>query len=840
MGVWEGARFPQPLVPVPLVAHVVVPLPLDQAFTYRIPSEWVQEARVGCRVVVPFGPRHLTGMIVERGTATNEEAESLKAILDVLDEQPAFTEDMLGLTKWIAEYYVCSWGEVVKAALPSGVEVESQKRIIRTGEADNGWTDHATAHAILRYLDSEPDVRLAALRKAVPAVSTPLLRKLESDGLVRVETTLRKPKVRVKREKHVRLAPAFRTDSASQDLQTQLRGAKQIALVSYLAEQAADDGLVRQAELLKQVQATSSTVTSLIKLGIIEVVEQEVFRSPLGDLSANLYSPPGHKPHPAQQNANERIRAAIAAKRFETFLLHGVTGSGKTEVYIQALKHVVAKGKTGIVLVPEIALTPQTVKRFRSHFGDRIAVLHSRMSLGERYDAWRALRNGQFAIAIGPRSAVLAPLANLGLIVVDEEHESSYKQFDPAPRYHARDVAVMRAHRAKAICILGSATPSLETYVNARRGKYTLLSMPERVPVPGRKAASLPKITVVDLALEKKKHQLEGAISKPLRAAIQERLDRKEQVILLQNRRGYAPVLECQSCGFSPTCYDCSVTLTYHKPHRNLRCHYCGRTQKVPYACPKCGSKDWAMLGTGTQRVEEELDSLYPNATIIRMDMDTTSRKNAHHKLLDQFGRGDADILLGTQMVAKGLDFGRVTLVGVINADTGMLLPDFRAEERTFQLLTQVAGRAGRSSLPGEVIVQTRNPKSTAIRYAVEHDYLGFIEAILPDRQLFGYPPLGRLVGVEFRGPNEHSTDTVAKRWTAILRQHLSDVEVLGPEPAFVGRVKRLFRFHTLIKAPRTYTPQRLQQALRATNQAFGKPPKGYRIAIDIDPIGLF
>lgn len=826
---------------VPLTVHVVVPLPIDQTYTYLIPQDWHVAAQVGCRVLVPFGPRQLTGMIVARGTATEEETEKLKPLLDVLDEQPAFTDRMLQLTRWIADYYVCSWGEVIKAALPSGIDVESQQRIIRTSDTLNGWSNHATARAILRYLDSEPDVRLAALRKAITGVSTPLLRKLEADGLVRIETTLTKPKVRVKREKHVRLAPAFRTEASLHDLTSQLRGSKQIALLEGLAAHGfAEDVLVRQADLLKQAAAPSSTLTSLAKRGIVEVVDQEVFRSPLGDLSANLYSPAGHAPHKAQQKAIDRIGAAIADERFETFLLHGVTGSGKTEVYIQALKRVVARGKTGIVLVPEIALTPQTVKRFRSHFGDRIAVLHSRMSMGERYDAWRALRNGQFAIAIGPRSAVLAPLSNLGIIVVDEEHESSYKQFDPAPRYHARDVAVMRAHRNNAVCILGSATPSLETYVNARRGKYTLLSMPERVPVPGRKAASLPTITVVDLALEKKKHQLEGAISKPLRAAIQERLDRKEQIILLQNRRGYAPVLECQSCGFSPTCYDCSVTLTYHKPHRQLRCHYCGRTQRVPYACPKCSTKDWGLLGTGTQRVEEELESLYPNATILRMDMDTTSRKNAHHKLLDKFGRGDADILLGTQMVAKGLDFGRVTLVGVINADTGMLLPDFRSEERTFQLLTQVAGRAGRSKLRGDVILQTRNPKSTAIRYAVNHDYLGFIEAILPDRQTFGYPPLGRLVGVEFRGPNEHSVENVAKKWTAILRQHLPDVQVLGPEPAFVGRVKRLFRFHTLIKAPRTYAPKRLQQTLRATDQTFGKPPKGYRIAIDVDAIGLF
>ncbi|HET6566495.1 MAG TPA: primosomal protein N', partial [Rhodothermales bacterium] len=613
-------------------------------------------------------------------------------------------------------------------------------------------------------------------------------------------------------------------------------------LVELLFDLATEGALeFRQADLLARAGAGASTLHSLESRGIIEVVERETLRSPLSmTRSERAGSAPVYAMHEGQTHALGQIVDALKAEQFKAFLLHGVTGSGKTEVYIGALKHALGQGKTGIILVPEIALTPQTVRRFQAHFGDRIAVLHSRMSLGERYDTWRLLRSGRFAIAIGPRSAIFAPLENVGLIVVDEEHESSYKQFDPAPRYHARDVALVRAQMSGAVCVLGSATPSIESFANAHAGKYTLLRMPERVPVDGSRPAPLPPVRVVDLGLEKKKHQLEGAISTPLREAISARLARREQVILLQNRRGYAPVLECTSCGWSPICYDCSVTLTYHKAKRHLRCHYCGRTQRLPRACPKCGETELEMLGAGTQRVEEELATLFPAAAVLRMDLDTTSRKDAHHKLLSRFGRGEADILLGTQMVAKGLDFPRVTLVGVINADAGMLLPDFRSEERTFQLLTQVAGRAGRADLRGEVILQTRNPQSVVLRYACEHDYIGFVEAILPDRKTFGYPPFGRVVGIEFRGPEQEAVRNVARAWTDTLRGCGGGVQVLGPEPAFVGRVKRQYRYHTIIKVPRGGAAHEVQNLLRHTSRQFGSPPRGCRIAIDVDAVGLF
>lgn len=822
------------------VAEVVLSLPLDQAYSYLVPAELAGEAQVGCRVLVPFGPRRLTGLIVglqEGGDA----AASLKPLLDVLDEVPSFTPEMLRLTKWMADYYVCGWGEVVKAALPTGTDIESEHVVVRTDARDGAWQAHPKARAVLRYLDAHPEATVSALRQQVKDVPLALLRRLERDGLVRLMEEVSRPKVNVRFEKHLRFAPAFRHSGAAHDLAAQLRGGKQVAVVETLAGFAlAGEREPRQADVLAQAGASAATVATLVARGIVEVVEKEVIRSPLGDLPLHEEPPAERTLHGAQQAALEKIRGAVEAGRFEAFLLHGVTGSGKTEVYIAALKEVLARGKTGIILVPEISLTPQTVRRFRAHFGDRIAVLHSRMSLGERFDAWRHLRSGRFSVVIGPRSAVLAPLSNVGLIVVDEEHEASYKQFDPAPRYHARDVAVMRALLNDAVCVLGSATPSLESIANVKWGKYTLLPMPERVPVSNGRIAALPEVRIIDLTLEHKKHQLEGTLSKPLREAISDRLDRREQVILLQNRRGYAPILECQSCGYTPTCHDCSVTLTYHKARRHLRCHYCGLVERVPHACPTCGEADFAQLGSGTQRVEEELAACFPEARVLRMDLDTTTRKNAHHELLDRFGRGDADILLGTQMVAKGLDFSRVTLVGVVNADVGMLLPDFRSSERAFQLLTQVAGRAGRADLKGEVFLQTRNPESDVIRFACRHDYAGFVRTILPERQQLGYPPFGRVVGVEFRGPDEGKVEEIARGWTVLLRESAPGVQVLGPNPAFVSRVKRQYRFHTIVKAPRNQPMLELQNLLRHANHAFGHPPTGYRIAIDVDPMGLF
>lgn len=823
-----------------MIARVVVPIPLDKAFDYTVPEAMQSSIQVGSRVVVPFGRRILTGLVVE---LSNEERDvsRLKAVSDVLDTRPSLTEEMLTLTRWIADYYMCGWGEVIRATLPSGIDFRNTYTVHFSATENASAALNESTKELLHTLRMHDGSTLDALQKIDKTISLTTLRRLEQAGYVRLESALKKPAVRVKKARHLTLVSSIPNQQSLEELKTEVRGPQQHAVLHTLYDlQQEGSEIPSVSETLARSGASSSTVKSLEKRGMLRIVEKEVLRTPLGDMPTNPPKPPIHTLHTAQVQALERIHTAIAASRFETFLLHGVTGSGKTEVYIAALKDVQKQGKTGIVLVPEISLTPQTVTRFRAHFGDVIAVLHSRMSPGERYDAWRALRSGRFPIVIGPRSAILAPLENIGLIIVDEEHEGSYKQFDPAPRYHARDVAVMRASMNKAVCILGSATPSLESFSNARiQKKYTYLSMPERVPVPGKTAAPLPAVRTIDLTLEKKKKQLTGVLSKPLKEAIGQRLAKEEQIILLQNRRGYSSVLLCQTCGWSPMCDDCAVTLTYHKVQHHLRCHYCGKTQKIMRKCGNCGGTDLSRLGAGTQRVEEEIEAHFPTARLLRMDLDTTSTKNAHHKILSQFERREADILIGTQMVAKGLDFGRVTLVGVINADAGMLLPDFRADERTFQLLTQVAGRAGRASRPGEVLLQTRNPQHPVLQYAINHNYELFAKNALEQRNTLQYPPFGRLVRIEFKGPEEGMLEKLSGEWARHLPQ-VAGIQVLGPQPALISKIQKQYRFHVILKASKKITHNTLRELVAQASKRAKSLPKGYRMAIDIDAVSLF
>ena len=854
------ARPTRAAAPAPLPAQVVPLTPVEGAYTYAVPPHLDAAAAVGARVLVPFGARPITGVITAREPAPAAmQGKRLKAIAEVLDDAPPLLADLLKLTRWMAAYYACSWGEVLKAALPAGVDAGGTRLLART-DAPAAWRGAPLGRDLLVWLDAQPDARAgldvttlgARFGRTVPGA---LLAELETAGLVQLSYAATRA-VQVKTERTVRLlVPADRAQEA-------VRGARQLAAVAAIAELGQDgaDALgAAQSDVLQQSGASSATIKRLAELGLVEIGEREVVRSPLDAAPAVPTAPPAF--HPSQRGAVDAIATALMDEKAETFLLQGVTGSGKTEVYLQALAATRALGKTAIVLVPEIALTPQTVRRFRGRFGDEVAVLHSRMSAGERYDAWRLLRQGRYRIAIGPRSAVLAPLENVGLIVVDEEHETSYKQFDPAPRYHARDVAVVRAHFAGAVCVLGSATPSFESAHNARTGKYTLLTMPQRVPVKGHAAAPLPAVRAVDLAREKEVRRLRGALAHPLREAIARRLERGEQTILLQNRRGYAPVLSCDSCGTAPTCPDCAVSLTLHRPGRGrptlLRCHYCGHAEGVPTVCPACEAPDLAQLGHGTQRIEEELAELFPQARVLRMDLDTTGTKDAHARLLAQFGRGEADILVGTQMVAKGLDFPRVTLVGVVDADTGMLLPDFRASERAFQLIAQVAGRAGRADLPGEVLVQTRNPEHPAVQFALRHDVDGFAEHELAERRMLGYPPYGRLLGVEFKGPTEEAAERLAQAWTAEARALLAlqaggdslsrlggsgppAIDILGPTQALIGKIKGHWRFHTILKATLSTPHTALQHLARTATHRIGTLPKGCRVNLDVDPVGLY
>ncbi len=821
-----------------MLVRVALPLPLDEAFTYAVPEGLEDGLVPGSRVVVPFGKRILTGVVVETLDEESEPGDGLRFVDDVLDDGAAATPELLRLTRWVADYYVCSHGEALRAALPAGLDVATEHRVRATGAEPGRAFEDPRLGPVLHTLLGHPSLTFTALRQRLPHVTLALVQRLERLGLVEIETGEAAPKITPKTETALRLAPAFQEASALRDARQLVRGAKQKAVLdALLALAQAGTPEPSQPAVLARAAASAGSVASLVEAGIVERFTREVRRGGL-EGEAIVTEPP-RVLHAHQRTAFARIAAQIRAGTYSTFLLHGVTGSGKTEVYVAALREALDAGRTGLVLVPEIALTPQTVRRFRAPFGDKVAVVHSRMSNGERYDVWRSIHEGRYPVVIGPRSAIFAPVHNLGLVVVDEEHEASYKQFDPAPRYHARDVAVVRARLNGAVCVLGSATPSLESWHNAHAGKYHLLGMPERVPLPGGATAKLPPVQVVDLARERKRHRLDGALSEALTAAIADRIAKQEGVILLQNRRGYAPVVECRACGYSPRCQHCAVTLTYHKPKAHLRCHYCGYSIRRPHTCPSCGDPDLAFQGIGTQRVEEELHQRFPGIRVVRMDLDTTGTKGAHARLLDQFARGEADVLLGTQMVAKGLDFARVTLVGVVNADAGLLLPDFRAAERTFQLLTQVAGRAGRAEAPGAVILQTRTPDNPALTYAQRHDFEGFARREMQEREMLGYPPYGRVVAAEFRGYAEDGTLAFAKEWTAALLEAVAGlpVEVLGPQPALVGRVQRLYRVHTILKALPGAPP--LQPILRRVMAACPAPNR-MRVALDVDAVSVF
>jgi primosomal protein N' (replication factor Y) len=842
------------------LVDIALPVPIDRTFTYLVPPEYQPLAKAGSRVLVPFGKKKLSGAIVSFPTATT--IKGLKPLLDILDAEPTFSGEMLKLTRWMSEYYFAPWGEVLKAATPQGLTIESTQHV-RLIVDDIGPLLEETKqvapkqHAALVALQQSKELTVSQLEKRTRARSIhALLHQMEQRGWVRVEETT-KPKAKPKLEKSVAATQRgrdwLRYAGKSDENKTVQLTANQQKLLAELTRAAEP---LQVQVVLRQLGVALSTLKSLEKKGLVTITEREVVRK-------SEYEPLGPEPqfelNIHQRRALERITEALHDRTYKTFLLHGITGSGKTQVYIEAIRSILPVGKTAIVLVPEISLTPQTVRRFKAHFGDDVAVMHSQMSVGERYDAWRLAHQGKIKIVIGPRSAIFAPLENIGLIVVDEEHDASYKQFDSSPRYNARDVAIVRAASINAAVILGSATPSAESYHNALSGKYEMLELPERVD-----RATLPQVEIVDMTRERKEAFAELkkevkekgiefpkklpflSISRLLRERIRDRIQKRQGIILLQNRRGFSHVVECFDCGYVERCENCEVTLTYHATKKHLRCHYCGFVKTPPTVCPKCGGVDIRFHAFGTQQVQEELQELLPGARVLRMDLDTTSRKGAHDRILMQFGTGGADILLGTQMVAKGLDFPRVTLVGVISADTQMLLPDFRSSERTFQLLTQVAGRAGRSDLAGEVIIQTLQPDHYSLKHAATHDFPGFYREELEYRRELDYPPFSRIVLLEFKGEKENEVEHHAKKFAEMLIPHGGRFfTVLGPADAAIPKLKSRYRKHIIVKDLKDTDPgggHLRSVLLKAREQyqssALGKN-RNVQVSIDVDPQGM-
>jgi len=800
-----------------LYCDVSLPVPLDQPFTYSLPETLRHRVRPGCRILVPFGPRKLTGLILR----CHDEKPSVAAreALRLLDSEPVLGDELIALGRWIAAYYCAPLGEVLRGMLPLAAEIrrgkiwsltDSGRDAARQLLLDSSPDDPVAQ--VLRLLDRRP-LSAAYLARTLP-LADKAIRSLERKGFIVAE--------QVQTERDPLRAPSDR-------LRVELSGkAVEGKLSKSERELHAFLELHPGSHHLKDVEDTvknaSSAARSLARKGVVSLT-----REPLTITPGAVRAP--HTLNAPQQAAFEEIREAIQQKQFRVFLLHGVTGSGKTEVYLNAIETVLGEGRSALLMVPEIALTPAMAGQFFSRFGDRVAILHSAFTDVERSEQWRRIRSGAASVVVGTRSGVFAPVANLGLIVVDEEHDGSYKQ-EETPRYNGRDVAIMRAQGAGACVVLGSATPSLESRYNAERRKYTLLELPGRI-----EQRPMPTVELIDMRQEFLETRKQATFSRKLIEALAERLKSGEQTIVLLNRRGFSSFVACRACGERIQCVNCSVTLTYHKRDRRLLCHYCGYAAKVPNVCFKCSSDHIYFLGLGSERVEEELHQQFPTARIARLDRDTVTGKRQYESILHEFREGNFDILVGTQMIAKGHDIPNVTLVGVISADVGLGIPDFRAAERTFQLLTQVAGRAGRGSIPGIVLVQTINPDHYAVRLAAAQDYQAFYTKELAFRRALHYPPFSAMANLLVRSEQKEMAMRMSSELALRFTPPPEKLKIMGPAEAPVARLKNEYRYQFLIKAASRKALNELLQSVRSVAQA--EKWGATALVIDVDPLSL-
>ena len=797
---------------------VSLPVPLDQSFTYRLPETLRHRVQPGCRVLVPFGTRKLTGVAVKLHDQPQDGA--LKEVLRLVDEEPVLDAELLALGGWISQYYCAPLGEVLRSMTPLSGEVRKSKLYSLTDSGRDaarqlvlGASEEDAAVQVLQLLEARP-LSASYLEKKLPNAAR-VVRSLEKKGFIEIEN-LEAPRDPL-RASATRLRASWLAVSPD-DIKLTKRERELHAFLEL------HPGTHNLAELEASVTGASQAARSLARRKLI-TLEPE---SPTGVFASEAL-PRTLNPH--QLEAYQQIEGALRGVKFQAFLLQGVTGSGKTEVYLKSIDACLALGKSALLLVPEIALTPAVAGDFFHRFGDRVAILHSAFHDAERAEQWRRIRAGLATVVVGTRSGVFAPVRNLGLVVIDEEHDQSYKQQD-TPRYNGRDVAIVRAQGAGAVAILGSATPSLESRYNVQRGKYTLLTLPERI-----EKRPMPDVEVIDMRQEFLETRKLATFSRRLVDMIAERLEKGEQTMLLLNRRGFSSFVACRACGEKMECVNCAVTLTYHRRDRRMLCHYCNYAQKVPSVCPKCGSEYLNFIGTGSEKVEEELHRDFPTARIARMDRDTVSGKRHFETILHGFREGDSDILVGTQMIAKGHDIPNVTLVGVVSADVGLGLPDFRAAERTFQLLTQAAGRAGRGNLPGIVLIQTINPEHYAIRYASEQNYDGFYEKEIQFRKLMRYPPFAALANVLVRSQKQEEALEMSTELGRMLDPAPEGLKILGPAEAPVPKLKSEFRYQLLIKAiDRKRLNETLRELRRFTQERKWSPTA---LVIDVDPLTL-
>ncbi|WP_257350146.1 primosomal protein N' [Pseudalkalibacillus decolorationis] len=767
-----------------MIAEVIVDVPAmgtDRAFDYVVPDRLHGLIVLGIRVIVPFGPRKITGFVV--AVKEDTELKRVKPIVDVVDLSPVLNGELLKLGKWLAESTLCFLHSAYQSMLPAAMKMSYTKHVQLLDETKSSQLPQEIIHL---FQDTGQLAWEELIKLDLKVVR--FVQQAMDEGLLVADYHV-KSKGKKKKQKVI-VRNSSREEIVQYRNEIKERAPKQAVVLTYLSDMNKDD--IALVELMEATNASRATIKSILEKGWIEQVEREVYRDPYENRHFERTSALDLTSE--QASVIEPIIETIENKVHNTFLIHGVTGSGKTEIYLQTIENVLNKGKEAIMLVPEISLTPQMVQRFKGRFGSKVAVLHSGLSKGEKYDEWRKIHRNESKIVVGARSAIFAPFQNLGVIIIDEEHESSYKQ-EENPRYHARDVAIYRGEYHRCPVILGSATPTLETYARAQKGVYQLTSLEERV-----NQRSLPKTEIIDMREEMRTGN-RSLFSEALFNALKDRVERREQSVLLLNRRGYSTFINCRDCGYVAQCPHCDISLTYHKRNRQLKCHYCGHEENLPPSCPECSSEHIRFFGTGTQKVEEELNKLMPEASIIRMDVDTTSRKGMHEKLLNTFGEQKADILLGTQMIAKGLDFPNVTLVGVLAADSMLHLPDFRASERTFQLLTQVGGRAGRHELEGEVIIQTYSPEHYSIELAQTHEFLPFYAREMKIRKLHQYPPFYYLALITVSHEELMEVVDVCEKISHQLKEILTDQAViLGPVASPIPRVKDRYRYQCMIK----------------------------------------
>ena len=826
-----------PIDRITLFAEVLLPIPVPGTFTYRVPYALNEAIQVGQRVVVQFGKsKIMSGLVVS--ITTEVPKVEVKFLMDILDEQPQVNDRQLKFWNWVRDYYLCYDGEVMQAAMPSALKLSSESTVALSQDfVLDSMPLNDYEYLIVEALQIQPKIAISEVSKIVGFKKVmPIIHTMMEKGILVMEEELNE-KYKPKYERFVRLARLYRKDDKLQELMDALtkRAFRQLeVLLAFLSMGGSGDEEVKVSDMLKKANASPAVLKTMVDKGIFEVMEKQVSR--LKDFKVQTEVASIQLTDP-QQQAYQQIHEGFAAQK--PVLLHGVTSSGKTEIYIKLIQEAIDEGKQVLYLLPEIALTAQIINRLKQYFGDKLGVYHSRYGIHERVEVWQQVRDfsqsqaSKRQVIIGSRSAIFLPYSDIGLIIVDEEHDSSFKQVDPAPRYNARDAAIVLGAMHHAKVLLGSATPSYESYYNALHGRYQLVELMQRYG-----GVEMPEIILSDMRVERRRNTIQADFGSPLLDAVKQTLEDKNQVILFQNRRGFSLRIECDDCHHVPQCINCDVSLIYHKGQNVMRCHYCGYTTPVPAECPSCHSPNLKMHGFGTEKVEEDLKLLMPGARVARLDLDTTRSRNEYQHILEAFQDKETDILVGTQMVTKGLDFDSVKVVGILNADNMLSFPDFRAHERSFQLMSQVAGRAGRKGKQGKVVIQTYEPSHPVLQDVLRNDFKGLYEKQMVMRRQFGYPPYYRLVMIRLKHKDYQKLNVAAVELSSMLRPVFKQ-DLLGPEYPMVSRVKNLYIKPMLVKFNREHNAQQVKELIMRQIQLFRLLPdyKSVMVQIDVDPM---